>query len=431
MHRLRLRTLLSAPVLLLSLIASPLARAQQSIDLARADARRVVEIVTTDIQKRFYDPAVNGVDLKKLADETKQQINGMNDVGQMHAAIWDFVNKVGDSHTRYSPPQLNVVPSFGFKARAVGDEVMVVAVTKNGPADKGGVKTGDKILALNGRRVTRDNVQDTLFFYSRLRPVSMLVVDFVRDGNQDRLQIQPTFRREPAIRRIDDISDYYRDVVEAENDASENPFEYGNIGGIGYVKLTRFTGTLPEVVMWKIKDAKAVIVDLRGNPGGNTEILKQMTGFFDRQNTPIADLVGRKKTEKLVSKPQRVYFDGPLVILVDAGSASASEIFAYHMQRIGRAVVIGDKTMGAVSAADFIQEHVGAYTTTDFGLLLTTSKVVFPDGKSIEKVGVVPEVMCLPKQEELATAKDMCLSRAAALANEKLAKNNPVAAAGK
>src|SRR3954467_2857342 len=86
MHRLRLRTPISAPVLLLSLIASPLARAQQSIDLARADMRRVVDILETDIEKRFYDPSLNGVDLKKVAEETKQQISGMNDVGQMHAA---------------------------------------------------------------------------------------------------------------------------------------------------------------------------------------------------------------------------------------------------------------------------------------------------------------------------------------------------------
>jgi carboxyl-terminal processing protease len=411
---------------------APLARAGQSIDLARADNRRIVEILANDIQKRFYDSSLKGIDVKRLADETKQRINTLDDVGQMQTAIWDFVLKMDDSHTRYVPPQLTITPSFGFKARGIGDEVRVVSITKHGPAEKAGVQLGDRVLALNGIRVNRDNVSDTILYYTRLRPVRLLVVDYVRAGVQDRLSIEPEIRREPAQRRLDDISDFYKDVVELENEGHENPFLYGSVDDMGYVKLTEFSGGLPEVVMWKIKDAKAVILDLRGNPGGNTEVLRQMTGFFDRQNTPIANLVGRKKTEALVSKPQRVYFDGPLVILVDSGSASASEIFAYHMQRIGRALVIGDKTMGAVSAADYVGEHVGAYTVTDFGLLLTTAKVVFPDGKSIEKVGVTPDVMCLPTEQDLATGKDPCLAKAASLAKDKLAKASaPAQGSGK
>jgi carboxyl-terminal processing protease len=408
------------------------ARAQQSLDLQRADSRRIVEILANDIQKRFYDPSLKGIDVKHLADETKQQINSLNDVGEMQTAVWNFVLKLDDSHTRYSPPQLTHTPSFGFQARGIGDQVMVVALSKNGPAQKAGVQLGDRILALNGRKVTRDNISDTLLFFTRLRPVRLLVVDYIREGVQSRLAITPNMRIDPQERRIDDISDFYEDVVELENDAHENPFEYGSVDDMGYVKLASFSGGLPEAVMWKVKNSKAVIVDLRGNPGGNTEVLKQMTGFFDRQNTPIASLVGRKKTETLLSKPQRVYFDGPLVILVDAGSGSASEIFAYHMQRIGRALVVGDKTMGAVSAADYIHEHVGAYTVTDFGLLLTTAKVVFPDGKSIEKVGVTPDVMCLPTEQDLATGKDPCLAKAALIAKDKLAKlTTPAQGAGK
>jgi carboxyl-terminal processing protease len=430
MQRLVTRTILTATVVFMLLITSTFANAGQSIELSRADMRRVVDILATDIEKKFYDPSLNGVDIKKLAEETKAQISGMNDVGQMHAAVWEFVRAVGDSHTRYVPPQLTVFPTFGFKARGVGDDVLVTDVIKDGPAEKAGVKPGDKLLALNGMRVTRDNISDVLYFYRRLRPVRLLVVDYVRDGAQARLQLEPTFRTETSLRRIDDISGYYRDRIEAENNAAQNPFVYGTVNGVGYVKLRSFSGTLPEEVMWKIKDAKAVIVDLRGNPGGNTEVLKDMTGFFDRQNTPIADMVGRKKTEKLVSKPQRVNFDGPLVILVDSGSASASEIFAYHLQRIGRAIVMGDKTMGAVSAANYLQEHAGNYAL-DFGLMLTTDKVVFPDGKSIEKLGVTPDVMCLPKPADMAAGKDACLGRAAEIANEKLAKGNAVAAAAK
>jgi carboxyl-terminal processing protease len=430
MHRLRLRTLISAQVLLLSLIASPLARAQQSIDLARADMRRVVDILETDIEERFYDPSLNGVDLKKVAEETKQQISGMNDVGQMHAAVWEFVRKVGDSHTRYVPPQLTVFPTFGFEAHGVGDDVLVTRVLKNSPAEKAGVKAGDKILALNGMQVTRGNIRDILYFYRRLRPVRLLVIDYVRDDQQARLQLEPTFRKEMARRKIDDISGYYRDTIEAENDYADNPFMYGMRDGIGIVKLRNFAGALPEETMWKIKDAKGVIVDLRDNPGGNTDVLKQMTGFFDRQNTPIADFIGRKKTEKLVSKPQHTQFDGPVVVLVDSGSASASEIFAYHLQRIGRAVVIGDRSMGAVSAANFIVEHTGNYAL-DFGLMLTMDKVVFPDGKSLEKLGVTPDVMCLPKPGDLAAGTDVCMAKAEALVNQKLAKANAVAAAGK
>ena len=410
-----------------TLALQPIATAQ-SLDMVRSDMRRVVEIVVADLQKNYYDPSFKGMDIKRLADETKQQINSMTDAGQMCAAVWEFTQKLDDTHTRFIPPRFTTTPKFGFRARGFGDKVYVVSLTKNGPASKAGLKPGDRVLALNGKEVTRDNIRDVLFYYSRLRPVRGLVVDYERDGAADRLMIEPEVRREAMVKRYDDISDVYRDIVEEQNDYAETPFMYGNVDDFGYVKLREFFGTAPEGVMYKIKDAHGVIVDLRGNLGGSIETLKQFAGYFDRDATLMADDIGRKKTEKMFSKPQHLHFDGPVVVLVDSESGSASEILAYHLQRTKRAVIVGDQTMGSVATSKFYFESVNN-GSVDFGISATVGKVVFPDGKSLDKIGVTPDVKCIPTQADLAGGKDPCLRQAAAVLKEKLGKA-PGATAG-
>ena len=170
---------------------------------------------------------------------------------------------------------------------------------------------------------------------------------------------------------------------------------------------------------------KALILDLRGNPGGDVDTLKWMIGEVFDHDVKIGDQVGRKNTKPMIAKPHGKRFDGKLIVLVDADSASASELFARVVQLEHRGTIIGDATAGAVMEARFYPESAGTDTVIPYGLNVTSSDLIMTDGKSLEKVGVTPDELILPTAADLAAGRDPVLARAAELAGIKL---DPVAA---
>jgi carboxyl-terminal processing protease len=159
-------------------------------------------------------------------------------------------------------------------------------------------------------------------------------------------------------------------------------------------------------------DAKGIIVDLRGNFGGRIDTLVAVANKFSSEPSVMGDMVGRKKAEPIKLKPSRGAYTVPMVILVDSQSASAAEMFARHFQRLKKAVVIGDKTAGAVVAARFWSEQLGTDRVVPFGVQISTAKVVFPDNENLEGKGVTPDQLCIPTGEDLSAHHDPCYSLA-------------------
>lgn len=173
-------------------------------------------------------------------------------------------------------------------------------------------------------------------------------------------------------------------------------------------------------LLGKIKESRATIVDLRGNPGGAVDALAHFAGFFEEEPVEMAEMVGRKKSEMIKAKPHKPYLGGPLFILVDSQSSSAAEIFARHFQRTGRAVVVGDRTSGRVTAARYFPMQYGSQSVVLYGVQVAVSRVVFPDGQELEKRGVTPDQPCIPTAEDLTAERDTCLGLALRLAEEKI-----------
>src|SRR6185437_13671817 len=153
--------------------------------------------------------------------------------------------------------------------------------------------------------------------------------------------------------------------------------------------------------------------DLRGNPGGAVESMKYLIGgVFDRQ-IKIADRVGRKETKPEYSKPMHDSFSGKLIVLVDARSASAAEIFARIIQLDKRGIVVGDVSSGSVMEAKHYDERMGADTVIFYGASITEYDLIMTDGRSLEHRGVTPDEIILPTAVDLASGKDPVLARAA------------------
>lgn len=388
-------------------------------DLMRMIAQGVAGVV----QKNFYDPSLKGVDWKKALDDAQAKIAASNNVGEMYAAIDEMVRKMDDSHTNFLPPWQTQEPRFGFQLKPFGETVRVYSIRENGPAAKAGLKLGDTVIGIDGIPADRKHYLHTLLYYRFIQPAGVMVLDLVRDGKQERITLQAEIHTRFGVELVYDVSRIFDFVREEEILSKEHPFTYGTFDAIGYVKIANFEVDTAEKVLWKVKDSRALIVDLRGNLGGAIIGLERFAGYFHKDETELFKAVYRDKTEKAMAKPrQPSFWDIPVVVLVDSESASASEMFARHMQLTGRGMVVGDKTMGAVSVARNFEQKIGADPAVFYGVQTTVAHSIFPDGQDIEKVGVIPDMNCVPSAYALAQKKDPCLDLAVTMLKEKLGK---------
>ena len=218
-----------------------------------------------------------------------------------------------------------------------------------------------------------------------------------------------------------DFSKVYDAIREDETSYSENPFQYASVDDIGYVKVRNFMGDLAEKTLWKVKDSRALVIDLRGNPGGEIQDLQRFAGYLEKSEAELYTEIARGKTQKMLAKPRQPSFsDVPLAVLVDSESASSSEILARHLQLSGRAIIIGDRTAGDVAVARLFRQYVGNEAAVFYGAQTTVGRVTFPDGKDLEGVGVTPDITCIPEAADLVAKKDPCRALAFATLKTKL-----------
>jgi carboxyl-terminal processing protease len=175
-----------------------------------------------------------------------------------------------------------------------------------------------------------------------------------------------------------------------------------------------------EKQMGKVRKHKALILDLRENGGGSTETLAWLTGSLFDHDVKIVDRVQRNGTKPMIAKHLAHPFDGKLIVIVDASSASASEIMARVVQLEHRGTVIGDRSAGAVMEAKLYRESTGTSMGPVFGFAVTDANLIMTDGKSLEGTGVVPDEILLPTAADLAAGRDPVLARAAEIAGTKL-----------
>ena len=326
----------------------------------------------TDIYKKID---LFGEVLEKI---NKEYVDEVDQSKSMDAAINGLLQSL-DPYSAYMTPesfegmQTETSGEFGGLGIEVGMEAGVVKVISpidNTPASKAGLKAGDYIVKINNTQVQGKSLMEA--------------VELMRGPVGSSIEI--TVRRRGVKKAL--IFNITREVIEVQSVKSELIDN-----NIGYIRLTSFNENSSEQIKEKInklnknKDLKGYILDLRNNPGGLLSQAIKISDFF-LENGEIVSTRSRQASEnrKWFAKKGDLTNGKTLIILINYGSASASEIVAGALKDHKRAIILGENSYGKGSVQSIIPlKNRGA-------IRLTIAKYYLPSGKSISEVGVTPDI---------------------------------------
>lgn len=400
---------------------------QTSKDVERDRNRGVVmlSLVKDYIKEFYYDPAYHGMDLNARFKVAEGHIREAANISQTLGIIAQVMVELNDSHTFFIPPSRPVDVDYGWKMQMIGDSCFVTVVDADSDAQTQGLKPGDQVLALDGFRPSRESVWKMEYNYNVLRPQpGKRIVVRTPSGQQKELALKAKVEKRP--KQINP-EEWFNQLSKDQQDEKKLP-RYFELGENAIVwKLRHFDLTESKIgdMMKRARQHKALIIDVRGNSGGEEEALKKLLGYFFDHEILIGEMKRRKETKPMKAKSQGANeFKGQLVVLVDSNSASAAELFARVVQLEKRGTVIGDRSSGAVMRSIFRPGALGDMSSGNmvfYGASITDADLIMTDGKSLEHNGVTPDELILPTASDLADKRDPVLARAAAIVGVELA----------
>ena len=334
----------------------------------------------------------------------KEYVEEIDQSDAMDAAINGVLQSL-DPYSAYMSPQTfkemetETSGKFGGLGIEVGMEfgvVKVITPMDGSPAEREGVKAGDYIVKINGIQVQGKTLSEA--------------VDLMRGPVGSKLEI--TIRRKGVKKAL--IFEITREIIEVKSVKSKIIDD-----SVGYIRLTAFNENSSKQIKNKIKKFKKnkinkYVLDLRNNPGGLLSQAVKISDFF-LDNGEIVSTKSRKSSEnrKYFAKKGDIINGKTLVVLINYGSASASEIVAGALKDHKRAIIIGKSSYGKGSVQSIIPlKNKGA-------IRLTISKYYLPSGKSISGTGITPDIEVAESSDEfrIGTETDNQLDFAITLLN--------------
>ncbi len=335
---------------------------------------------------------------KYVTTATSTKITG--DQEKVYGAIQGLVASLEDPYTVFFPPAeakafaAEVRGNFegvGMEVVAKGGALVVVAPLKGSPAEKAGVLSGDRIIKIDDKDTMGLSTEGAVNII-RGPSGTTVTLTIIRATKKQAFDIQ-----------------IVREVINIPTIATQNLS-----GGIFRIDLYSFTAESPNLFRGALREFvqsgnSKLILDLRGNPGGYLEAAIDMASWFlPSGKVVIRESFGQNREEVVYrSKGYDVFSDKlKFVILVDGGSASASEILAGALSEHGIATLVGQNTFGKGS----VQELVDITPTTS--LKVTVARWFTPDGVSISKQGITPKYIVERTQADYDAGKDPQLDKA-------------------
>jgi carboxyl-terminal processing protease len=391
-----------------------------------AEARtRAFDFVWTTINENYYDAALNGVDWKAARERYRPLALGAPDDDEFWDVLDRMTGELKDAHTRVESPKSVALRmrdesvTMGFTFAPIDGRLVVTAVNAETDAWWAGVRSGMTLAAIGS--------EPAMQAYERFKAATRL--DSTERSRHARtlrkiLSGEPGTKASFTFERADGTR--FEATLARKRITSRPAVSHRTLpSGYGYVRFTQWT--LPVTAealeaLEALKSAPGLVIDLRGNPGGSAHAVNLMLRRFfpnraelgstvTRTGRPIALFMGAVEIIKLKSvvPGDQDAYKGPVAILVNSGSASASELFASTMQAAGRASIVGQPSCGCLLG--FL-----GYARIPGGAELAYSEVGFrlPNGKRIEGEGVIPDAMVPLDPRDLQVNRDRALEEAQA-----------------
>ena len=264
---------------------------------------------------------------------------------------------------------------FGGLGIVVGMEdgfVKVISPIDDTPAARAGVKSGDLIIRLDKKNVKGMSLEDAVNIM-RGKPKTDITLTIVREGEDKPLKMKVT-----------------RDIIRVQSVKSKTLEK-----GFGYIRISQFqerTGSDLRKALSKLKkennkSLKGLVLDLRNNPGGLLDAAVEVSDAF-LESGVVVSIKGRDKSREVVhnAKGMDLINRAPIIVLMNGGSASASEIVAGALQDHKRAIIMGKQSFGKASVQTVVPLGNGS------ALKLTTARYYTPNGTSIQAKGITPDI---------------------------------------
>ena len=413
----------------MALSVSLFAQGMSSTDSYRV--RAMLQSAYEAVKRHYYDAKFHGLDWEARYREYQKKIEAAPSLNAGVTIVAAFLEGLKDSHTFFSPPPRPYQIDYGYRIAMVGPDAYVTRVRPETDAEAK-VKPGDRILGVNGNAISRESLASMEYYFNVLSPQQNVRLT-VRDpaGQQRDVTVAAKVKTGRQVRDLTgadggmDFADLVRDEEASDHLLRHRYHEDQNVL-IWKMPIFNLENAEVDRIFGLARKKAALIIDMRGNPGGLVDTLRRMvSNAFDR-DVQIAERVSRRGKEQVSARTRGSNaFPGKLIVLVDSQSGSAAEVFARVLQLEERGRVLGDRSAGAVMESRQYPFGVESGTVVIFGVSVTSADLLMKDGKSIEHVGVTPDEVVLPTAADLAAGRDPVLARAAQLAGLTL---DPVAA---
>jgi carboxyl-terminal processing protease len=409
-------------------------KSQQRKDAARARREKAFRLVWETVKNEHFDPTFGGVDWEAVRLRYAPRVKDVRSDQELHSLLQAMLNELRQSHFAIlTPDQIprikpkrarpekgseaengasdllmgeaenegdnelatRMTNGIGVDVRILDGQVVITRVAPASPAERAGVRPGFILKSVDDlsledmlKFVSEKTLTPTIHMLLRRR----ILVDYLggEQGTEVRLGFLDEQGRERPL------------AIKRERLTGTLTSSFGNLpplytefetkrlpNDIGYLRFDIFTPQVAEKICGAIKamrGASALIIDLRGNPGGVMGAASGIAGLLINKTGLVGVLRTRKGQLPIPAFPQRSVFQGPVVVLIDRLSGSTAEVLAAALQESGRAAIVGERSAGVVLGADVIKLPTGAlfqYARTGF---------ITSQGVTLEGKGVSPDV---------------------------------------